>query len=228
MWPYQKGFFIHLDFEILPYLCCKTVSFDAEDPPALQVSPDCVFVLPWHGLQCWAGSRSKQWFSWGETPQAAALHQMWQLICHLDCPPLQSFLIRLFCAVLSSGPQRAIETWGEGDLIWEKLLFKLLRVCCESVKHYKTWSYHKTQLRGFPVWRSKAQGTDTSHCACPASPGASHSPGSLCQPSPWLSVPVPALLAPREQPALIAPWRKPFKRLDVSALIFHFMPCIYN
>lgn len=96
-------------------------------PPALQVSPDCVFVLPWHGLQCWVGSRSKQCFSWGETPQAAALPQMWQLICHLGWPLSQNFLTWLLCAVPSSGPQRAVETWAEGDLIWEKLLFKLLR-----------------------------------------------------------------------------------------------------
>lgn len=31
MWPYYKGVLIHLDFDILPYLCCKTLSFNAED-----------------------------------------------------------------------------------------------------------------------------------------------------------------------------------------------------
>lgn len=132
----------------------------------------------------------------------------------------------VLCLVLVLKEQLRPEV--KGTWFGKSFCLSCWELCCEYVKHYKTWSYHKTQLRGFPAWRSKAQGTDTSHCACPASPGASHSPGSLCQPSPWLSVPVPALLAPREQPALIAPWRKPFKRLDVSALIFHFMPCIYN
>lgn len=191
-------------------------------PPALQVSPDCVSVpvLPWPRLQCWAGSRSRQCFSWGETPQAAALPPMWQLICHLGWPLSQAFLAWLFCAVLGSGPQRAVETCTEGDLIREKL-------CCESMKSYKIWRYHKTQLRGFPVWISKTRGTERSRCACPASPWACPWPKTLCQPSPWLSVPAPALWPQGSSQPLLLPKENRSRDLTFQLSFFSFIHVLH-
>lgn len=40
----------------------------------------------------------------------------------------------------------------------------------ESIKRYRAWSFHKTQLPVFPIGRSKTEGTNRSYCPCPASP----------------------------------------------------------
>lgn len=198
-------------------------------PPALQVSPDwvSVFVLPWQGLQCWAGSRSSQSFSWGETPQAAALPLMRQLICHLGWPLPQTFLRWLFCAVLSSVPQRAAETWAEGDLIRKKLLFKLLRAMLwihEVLQNMKISQDSAPRVSSLKIQNSRLW--HVSLCLTWGLPDPAHRPGPHASPAHGCrSLPLPCWPQDSSQPLLL-PKENHLRDLMFQLKIFPFILCL--
>lgn len=196
-------------------------------PPALQVSPDCVFVLPWHGLQCWTGSRSRQLFSWGGTHrQQLCLWDSSSVSWAGPCHKIFWCSGSVLCLVLRLKEQVRPEvkrTWSGKSFClscWE--------LCCESMKHYKTWRCHKTQLWGFPVWRSKTQGTDTSHYACPASPGASLTLSLAQGPVPAQSVVVSPCPCPAGPKGAASPYCSLKKTIQkIWHCCFHFFLSIY-
>lgn len=90
----------------------------------------CPSLARWvlHWLRCWVGSRSRQRF-----PEGKPHGQQLCLRCNCSSVTWAGPHHKIFwhgCSVLhlpGCGTQRPGETRAEGDLIWEKLLFELLR-----------------------------------------------------------------------------------------------------